>query len=97
MLYVQTPAEDADTIALDKQRHLINNFKMATQLGAEIIKAESRTIARTIVSVAQQRGITTVCIGRPHLSLFKVILSSTIFSELLNKLGIANIDLVILS
>lgn len=38
VLYVQTPEENADKIALDKQRHLINNFKLATELGAEIIK-----------------------------------------------------------
>ncbi|MDH6600093.1 two-component system sensor histidine kinase KdpD [Myroides gitamensis] len=34
VLYVQTPKEHPDKIALDKQRHLINNFKLATELGA---------------------------------------------------------------
>ncbi|MEO8532676.1 MAG: sensor protein KdpD, partial [Flavobacterium sp.] len=40
---------------------------------------------------------TTVCIGKPHLNLFKVILSTTIFRRLLNKLSLSNVDLVILS
>src|SRR6185437_9338262 len=40
VLYVQTPKESADKIPLDKQRHLINNFKLATELGAEIIKIQ---------------------------------------------------------
>lgn len=97
VLYVQTPAESADVIALDKQRHLINHFKTAMQLGAEIIKIENASIAKTIVAVAEERGITTVCIGKPHFNLFKVILSSTVFNELLKKLSIANVDLVILS
>jgi two-component system sensor histidine kinase KdpD len=97
VLYVETPKESSDKIALDKQRHLINNFKLATQLGAEVIKVESKHITDAILEVVAQKQITTVCIGKPHLSLFKVILSTTIFNKLLNNLTSSNIDLVILS
>lgn len=97
VLYVETPKESSDKIALDKQRHLINNFKLATQLGAEVIKVESKYITDAILEVVAQKQITTVCIGKPHLSLFKVILSTTIFNKLLNNLTSFNIDIVILS
>lgn len=97
VLYVQKPEESADRIALDKQRHLINNFKLATELGAEIIKIESDSIARTIVDQAEKLGISTVCMGKPHLSLIRIILATNVFNELLNKLSSNNIDLVILS
>jgi two-component system sensor histidine kinase KdpD len=97
LLYVETPKESSDKIALDKQRHLINNFKLATELGAEIIKVQSPRITDVILDVVQQNNITTVCIGKPHFNLFKVILSSNIFNKLLNNLSSSNIDLVILS
>jgi two-component system sensor histidine kinase KdpD len=97
VLYVETPKESPDKIALDKQRHLINNFKLATQLGAEVIKVESRNIADGILKTVEQKQITTVCVGKPHFNLFKVILSTTIFNRLLNNLSLSNIDLVILS
>ena len=97
LLYVQTPTENGDRIALDKQRHLINNFKLATELGAEIIKVKSRNVAKTIIAQCEERNITTICIGKPHLSLFKVIVATNVFSELLNKLSSNDIDLVILS
>ena len=97
VLYVETPKESSDKIALDKQRHLINNFKLATQLGAEVIKVENKNITDAMLKVVEQKQITTVCIGKPHLSLFKLILSTTIFSRLLNNLSLSNIDLVILS
>ena len=97
VLYVQTPKESNDKIALDKQRHLINNFKLATQLGAEIIRTESTSISKSIIEVAEQRQITTVCVGKPHLSLFNVILSTNVFNELLKKLSFSEIDIVILS
>lgn len=97
VLYVQIPAESADKIALDKQRHLINHFKLATELGAEIINIESSHIARTIIAQCEERSITTVCIGKPHFNLIQLLLSTSIFNELLKKLSNSNTDLVILS
>jgi len=97
VLYVQTPAENPDKIALDKQRHLINNFKLATELGAEIIKVENKQVAKAIIEQCEERSITTICIGKPHLSLLKVILATNVFNELLKKLSVNSIDLVILS
>ncbi|TDE17075.1 sensor protein KdpD [Dyadobacter psychrotolerans] len=97
LLYVQTPKESTDKIALDKQRHLINNFKLATELGGEIIRVESPFVSRTIMEVAEQRQVTTICIGKPHMNLFRVILATNIFNQLLKKLSVSEIDLVILS
>ena len=97
VLYVQTPKENSDKIALDKQRHLINNFKLATELGAEIIKVESTSVSKAIIDQASERKITTICVGKPHLNLFKIILATNVFNELLKKLSTNNIDLVILS
>ncbi len=97
VLYVQTPKENADKIPLDKQRHLINNFKLATELGAEIIKVESSSISKAIIEQASERKVTTICLGKPHLNLFKIIIATNVFNELLKKLSANNIDLVILS
>lgn len=97
VLYVQTPKESLDKIPLDKQRHLINNFKLATELGAEIIKIGNDSIAPAIISQCEERKITTICIGKPHLSLWKIILATNTFNQLLNKLSANDIDIVILS
>jgi two-component system sensor histidine kinase KdpD len=97
VLYVQTPTESADKIALDKQRHLINNFKLATELGAEIIKVENASVSKAIIEQAGERKITTICVGKPHMNLLRVILATNVFNELLKKLSSNDIDLVILS
>jgi len=97
LLYVQTPKEDGDKIGLAAQRHLINNFKLATELGAEVIKIKSNKIATGILEVTEQKGITTICIGKPHLSLLNVILNTALFNQLLTKLSALEIDIVILS
>ena len=95
VLYVQSSKETPDNIALDKQRHLINNFKLATELGAEIIKRESNNIAKTIAEVAEEKGVTTICIGKPHLNLVTFFLAGSTFNELLKKLKSLDIDLFI--
>lgn len=97
VLYVQTPKEAGDKIGLAAQRHLINNFKLATELGAEIIKIKNKNIAKGILEAAASQDITTICIGKPHLTLFNVIVSTPVFNQLLNKLSESDIDIVILS
>lgn len=97
VLYVQADSESGQRIRLDKQRHLINNFKLATELGAEVVKIKSNEITRTIMMEAEKREVTTICIGRPHLNLLQVILRTAIFSQLLRKIAVRDTDLIILS
>jgi two-component system sensor histidine kinase KdpD len=97
LLYVQTPKEDGDKIGLAAQRHLINNFKLAMELGAEVIREKQSNIAKGIMEVAATHAITTICIGKPHLSLYKIIMSTAVFNQLLTKLAASDIDVVILS
>ncbi|MGB3007370.1 MAG: sensor protein KdpD [Chitinophagaceae bacterium] len=97
VLYVQTPKEAMDKIPLAAQRHLINNFKNATELGAEVIQLKSTNIAKTIIEVMEEKQITTLCIGKPHLNLFQVILRTNVFNQLLKTLSKNDVDLIILS
>ncbi len=90
------PKKHGDKIGLAAQRHLINNFKLATELGAEVIKTRQSNIAKGIFEVTEQKDITTICIGKPHLNLFNIILNTAVFNQLLNKLSAADIDIVIL-
>ena len=97
VLYVQSAKEAADKIPLATQRHLINNFKNATELGAEVIQKKGAHISSVIIETVNEKGITTICLGKPHLSLFQIILRTSVFNQLLKTLTKKNIDLVILS
>jgi two-component system, OmpR family, sensor histidine kinase KdpD len=97
VLYVQTANEAADKIPLAAQRHLINNFKNATELGAEVIQKKGDNIAKVIIDTVNEKSITTLCLGKPHLSLFQVILRTSVFNQLLKTLSKNNIDIVIFS
>ena len=97
VLYVQTSKESAEKIPLATQRHLINNFKNATELGGEVIRKNGDNVASIIIDTVQEKEITTLCLGKPHLNLFQVILRTSVFSQLLKTLSKNNIDIVILS
>ncbi|MGB3080372.1 MAG: sensor protein KdpD [Saprospiraceae bacterium] len=97
VLYVQTPGESTDNIALSKQRHLINNFKLATELGAQVIQAKNANVPAAVMEEARKHNITTVCVGKPHINLLKIILATNIFNGLIKNLSTSEIDLIILS
>ncbi|MGP8214915.1 MAG: sensor protein KdpD [Bacteroidia bacterium] len=97
VLYVQTDKENPDNIELSAQRHLINNFKLATELGAEVVQIKGKNVASAIIEIAEQKEITTICIGKPHFNLLQLIMSGNVFNQLLQKLSSSEIDLIILS
>jgi two-component system sensor histidine kinase KdpD len=97
VLYVQTAGESSDKINLASQRHLINNMKLATQLGGQVLKIKSDRIAQTIWETAEKYDITTICIGKPRFKFYQLIMKTAVFTQLLNKMSKTDIDLVILS
>jgi len=97
VLYVQTSRESSDKINLASQRHLINNMKLATQLGGQVLKVKSDRIAQTIWETAEKYDITTICIGKPRFKFYQLIMKTAVFTQLLNKMSKTDIDLVILS
>jgi two-component system sensor histidine kinase KdpD len=97
VLYVQTSRESSDKINLASQRHLINNMKLATQLGGEVLKVKSDQIAKAIWETAEKHDVTTICIGKPRFKFYQLIMKTAVFTQLLNKMSKTDIDLVILS
>ncbi len=89
--------KDANRIQLSVQRHLINNFKMATEMGAEVVQVKSENIPASIIKVAEEKQITTICIGLPRLRLWRILTRTSSFSRLVKKLSGSDIDLVVLS
>ena len=82
---------------MDRQRHLINNFKNATEMGAEVIQKKGERVAKAILETIREKKITTVCLGKPHLKLWQIVLKTSLFNQLLKELSKNNVDIVILS
>lgn len=94
VLYVQTPSESPDRINLSVQRHLLNHFKLVTELGGELIQVAAADIIQTIIDVCRERHITTVCIGQPTLG-WRKILKIHRYGYFLKNLSEMDIKLII--
>ena len=97
VLFVETPSLSPDKIDLAAQRHLINNFKLATELGGHIEKLKSSNVAASIISYAREKNIQLVLVGRPESNFLKRTFSSSIVDQLLSEIGNEKIDLQIIS
>ena len=82
VLYVQTPREDSDKISLASQRHLLNNFKMATQLGAEVIRKKGSDVAKLVTEAAREQECGLIIIGTPNFSFWNYLLGRNIFQKI---------------
>lgn len=97
VLYVQTPRESADRIPLSNQRYLLNHFKLATELGGEVIQEQSSCVTDAIIRVCEEKQISTLCIGKPSFGLPFGIMALFRYREMLDKLSQLGIDLIILA
>lgn len=97
VLYVQTPKESTDRIPLANQRYLLNHFKLASELGGEVIQVQARHVPDAIVEVCAKGKFTTVCVGKPSFSFLSLMGSLFRYGTLVKKLAPLSIDLIILS
>ena len=86
-LYVDTSGT-FQNLELKQQRYLINNFKMATELGAVSEKISAEDIVEGILAFAAEKGITKIILGKPsRRGYIKKLVSSTIVDRLLERVS----------
>ena len=96
-LYVQTQKESPDRINLASQRHLLNHFKMVTELGGQIIQKPSEDVSGSIIEICEQLKITKVCMGQPEFKMPSSLLRINKYRKFLEKLAEMKIDLIIIA
>lgn len=96
-LYVQVPRESVDRINLASQRHLLDHFKLVTELGGEVVQLSSKSVLSTIVNVCKERQVTLLCMGSPSF-LYRTLLCSMFkYKKFMNELTQLKVDLIILA
>lgn len=93
-LYVDTPGSMFEDLDLKQQRYLMNNFKMATELGAVSGKVIAEDITEGIMNFAAENKITKIILGKPtKQGYLKKLVSSTIVDKLLEKAAKSDLEL----
>lgn len=75
-------------------RRLEEHVLLAEDLGAEVIRARSRDIARTLVEIAHERQVTQIVLGQPSRSWWEEFLRGSIINRLLRMRTEIDIHLV---
>jgi len=97
VVYVQTEKERADRIDTTLQRRLINNFKLATELGATVVELNSDNVAKSIVDFAKLKEAALIIIGKPIFSILYRLKPRNLFRELSSLTSKENIDILMVA
>ncbi len=98
VLYVETPDSPFENLDLALQRHLINNFKMATELGAVSEKVKSGSVVEGIINYTKEKEITKIIVGRPGKKFsMRKIMKGNIVNKLIESLKDIDCDLEIIT
>ena len=96
-LYVQTPRENPDRIKLASQRHLLNHFKLVTELGGNVLQIASESVTDAIIKTCKENQITTICMGHPAFKMPGAIFKISEYKNFLQALSDMRIDLIIIA
>ncbi len=97
VVYVQTDKEKIEKIDPKLQRYLLNNFKLAAELGAEVKEISSNEKAKSIVEFAKEKEATLIVIGKPVFSMLQGLKPNNFFRELSSLTSKENIDILLVS
>jgi len=98
VLYVETSGDPFENLDLALQRHLINNFKMATELGAVSDKVKADSIVEGIINYTKEKEITKIVVGRPgNKHSIKKLIRGNIVNKLIDGLKEIDCDLEIIT
>lgn len=96
-LYVQTREESTDKIKLSAQRHLLNHFKLVTELGGKILQVSDEDILNAIISTCKSENIKMLCMGLPTLKMPQSLFNIGKHRKFLRDLSDLKIDLIIIA
>ncbi len=97
VVYVQSEKEKPEKINPKTQRYLLNNFKLAAELGAEVEEIKNNDVAKSIVEFAMKKEAALIIIGKPVFSFFFRLKLKNLFRELSSLTSKKNIDILLVS
>ena len=90
-LYVDT----GEAAQGEARERLLNNLALATELGAEVIHTQDRSVASAIRRMAEEHNVTQIVMGRPDRRFFRDLFSGgTILDQLVGETSEIDIHVV---
>jgi two-component system, OmpR family, sensor histidine kinase KdpD len=85
VVYVETPREAPDRIDSEAQRHLLANIALARELGAEVVRLQSRDPVPALIDFARSHGVGHLVIGRSQQPWWRQVLGRSVVLRVLHE------------
>ncbi|HXU07726.1 MAG TPA: universal stress protein, partial [Blastocatellia bacterium] len=93
-VYVETPRDEPGRIDPESRASLVENIKLAEELGANVIKLKARRVADALIEFARREGITHVVFGQSARSRWDILLHGSVINRFLNEVRDATVQVV---
>ncbi|HAY21341.1 MAG TPA: histidine kinase [Desulfobacterales bacterium] len=85
VVYVETPGEAPTQIEAETQRHLLENFQKARELGAEVIRLQAKDPVPAILDFARSHGVGHIVIGRSQQPWWRKLLGRSVSHRIIDE------------
>ncbi|HWO00429.1 MAG TPA: universal stress protein, partial [Blastocatellia bacterium] len=82
-VYVETPRDEIGRIDPANHASLLENIKLAEELGATVVKLKARRVADALIEFARREGITHVVFGQSARSRWDILLHGSVINRFL--------------
>ena len=93
-VYVETPREEPGRIDPKDHVTLMENVRLARDLGANFVRLKSSRVADALIDFARREGITHVIFGQSARSRWDVLLRGSVINRFLNEARDTNVHVV---
>jgi two-component system sensor histidine kinase KdpD len=93
-VHVQTPAESPSKISIDNARQLEGNFAFARELGATVVRLQSKRASDGLIDFAKREGITHVIFGQSARSRWDILLRGSVLNRFLAEVKDAAVQII---
>jgi len=91
-IYVENPKHRS--LRENEQEQLLKNFKLAGELGAQVVSIPGDNIADTVVEYAKKYNITKIIAGKPLCPKWKEIIKGSIVDQIIRRSGSIDVYVV---
>ena len=93
-VYVETPGEEPGRIRPADHVLLLENIRLAEELGAKVVRLKARKVADALTEFARREGITHVIFGQSARSRWDILLRGSVINRFLSEVRDATVHVV---
>jgi two-component system sensor histidine kinase KdpD len=93
-VYVETPREEPGRIDPADHATLMENIRLAEELGANVVKLQARRVADALIEFASREGVTHVVFGQSARSRWDILLHGSVINRFLSEVRGATVQVV---